>query len=215
MALQKIKYLKTLKYTQGAKLVGLEGFAVIQPTQIIPTNVISFNEWRSKKDSSSYWVDHFIDDRQFNCVFNNCDRYIDRYRKAAGVIGTDFSAYRDMPLWMRKESVGKNRAIDYYLQSHGVNVILVASFAYPHDCDWSLDGLPRESSVAISTNGSMRNLVSRIAFIEGVTIIQERLRPTHLIISGGPVPELDKLYNNIIYYKNYSQRWADRRKNNG
>jgi len=71
-----------------------------------------------------------------------------------------------MPAYRRKESVGRNREIDYYLQSNGINVIPVVSYAYPRDFEWCLDGLPPNSSVAISTNGSMQNFVSYKMFIE-------------------------------------------------
>ena len=54
----------------------------------------------------------------------------------------------------------------------------------------------------------MRNLVSYYTFIDGVDEIQKRLKPSHLIIAGGPVSELDAKYDNIIYYPNFSQRWA-------
>ena len=206
---------KYSKYIKGAELVGSEGFPKLSPTQAIPNNVISFNEWRAKQYPKGYWVDHFIYDYFFNCVYLNCDRYLDYYRKADGVIGTDYSAYRDMPACHRKENVGRNREIDYYLQSNGVNVIPVASYAYPRDFDWCLDGLPSNSSVAISTNGSMRNFVSREMFIDGAIEVQKRLDPSHLIIAGGPVPELDALFDNIVYYPNFSQRLSMRRRKNG
>ena len=206
---------KYSRYTKGAELVGSEGFPKLNPTQAIPSNVISFNEWRAKGYPKGYWVDHFIYDYFFNCVYVNCDRYLEHYRNTDGVIGTDYSAYRDMPAYHRKESVGRNREIDYYLQSNGVNIIPVVSYAYPRDFEWCLDGLPSNSSVAISTNGSMRNFVSHEMFVEGAIEVQKRLNPSHLVIAGGPVPELDALFDNIVYYPNFSQRLSMRRRENG
>lgn len=206
---------KYSKYLQGAELGEKEGFPIISPTQAIPIKVMSFNEWRSKGYPKDVWVDHFIDDYQFNCVYRNCDKYLEKYRGTLGVIGTDYSAYRDMPLYHRKENVGRNREIDYYLQSHGVTVIPVISYAYMSDLEWCLRGIPNNSSVAISTNGSMRNFVSREMFIDGAIELQRRLAPSHLVIAGRPVPELDALFDNIIYYPNFSQRLAMRRRKNG
>ena len=206
---------KYTKYLKGAELVGAEGLPRLSPTQAIPSNVISFNEWRAKQYPTGYWVDHFIYDYLFNCIYSNCDRYLEYYRRANGVIGTDYSAYRDMPAYRRKESVGKNREIDYYLQGNGIDVIPVISYVYPRDFEWCLDGLPINSSVAISTNGSMRNFVSREMFIDGAIEVQKRLNPSHLIIAGGPIPELDELFDNIVYYPNFSQRLNMRRRKNG
>lgn len=206
---------KYLRYTKGATLVGKEGYPQIEPTQSIPHDVISFGEWITVNNPEEYWIDHFIDDYRFERVYRNCDKYLQRYKKAKGVIGTDFSAYRDMPLWHRKESVGKNREIDYYLQKCGIDVIPVVSFAYMSDFDWCLDGMPHHSSVAISTNGSVKNFVSRSMFIDGVFELQRRLMPSHLIIAGNNMPELDEAFNNIYYYPNYSQRLNRKRRHNG
>ena len=213
--LLKEKSFKYSKYLQGAELVGSEGFPKIKPTQSIPEDVISFNEWMANGHPEKHWVDHFVDDYRFNCVYRNCDRYLERYRKAKGVIGTDFSAYRNMPAYRRKDSVGKNRELDFYLQRNGIDVIPVVSYAYPRDFEWCLDGLPPNSSVAISTNGSMQNFVSHEMFIGGAIEVQKRLHPSHLIIAGGPVPELDALFDNIVYYPNFSQRLSMRRRKNG
>ena len=207
---------KYLKYLQSAELAGSEGYPILKPTHSIPENVISFNEWRPCRHPEEYWVDHFIDDSHFNCVYNNLFRYTARYQKAKGVIGTDFSAYRNMPVWQRKESVGKNRTIDYLLQTlYGVDVIPVISFAYLYDLDWSLAGIPLDSSVAVSTNGSVNNFISHEVFIEGVLEFNKRIRPRNIIIAGGPVPELDEKLDNITYYPNFSQRRHTKEKNNG
>lgn len=207
------KSFRYLEYLQKAELAAPEGYPILKPTHSVPENVISFNEWRSCKHPEDHWVDHFIDDNNFNCVYANLFRYAAKYQKAKGVIGTDFSAYRNMPVWQRKESVGKNRTIDYLLQTlYGVDVIPVISFAYPYDLDWSLAGIPFDSSVAVSTNGSMSNFISHEVFIEGVLEVNKRIKPRNIIIAGGPVPELDDELDNITYYPNFSQRLHARRK---
>ncbi|MCQ2571253.1 MAG: DUF4417 domain-containing protein [Candidatus Saccharibacteria bacterium] len=193
-------------YLSGADIVGSEGYPKIAPTQSLPRNVISFNESGKYRDISNNWIDHFIADSQFERVYNNCDRYISRYRQALGVIGTDFSAYRNMYKWQRKNNVGKNRSIDYYLQQHGIDVIPTVSWAYIEDFEWCLDGLPIGSSVAISTNGCARNFLSRNVFIEGVREVQRRLKPSHLIICGNNIPEDILEFKNIVAYDNFSQR---------
>ena len=133
------------RYIAGAELVGSEGYPKIAPTQSLPQNVISFNESGNGNDISSNWVDHFIADSLFERVYNNCDRYISRYSHALGVIGTDFSAHRNMPKWQRSNNIGRNRSIDYYLQQHEIDVIPTVSWAYIEDFEWCLDGLPAEA----------------------------------------------------------------------
>ena len=208
----KLRPFRYYEYLDGANLVGSERYPELQPTYIIPDKVVGFNEKNSIESPGEYYLDHFIDDYHFEPVWGNCDKYLDKYRQFKGVVTTDFSVYRDMPLWVRKYNVGRNRTIAYYLQKNGINIIPVASWAYLEDFEWCLDGLPKESSIAISTNGCMTSFVSKTTFLEGVDKLQEMLRPKYLIIAGGPLPELDTKYDNIRYYKNFSQRLTERRK---
>lgn len=201
------------RYLAGAEIVGAEGYPKILPTQSLPKNVISFNESGNGRDTSNNWIDHFIADSLFERVYSNCDRYIERYKCALGVIGTDYSAYRNMYKWQRKNSIGKNRSIDYYLQQHGIDVIPTVSWAYPEDFEWCLDGLPKHASVAVSTNGCMNNYLSREVFIEGVRMVQKLLKPSHLIICGRIIPDELRSFDNIYTYENFSQRMYRRIKN--
>lgn len=198
------------KYLAGAELIGLEQYPKLQATQFIPENVISFNERSRVKCPSNYCLDHFIYDYFFEQVWNNCDKFIEIYRKFKTIITTDFSAYRDAPLWERKYNVGRNRAIAYYLQKNGINIIPVASWAYMEDFEWCLDGLPKHASIAISTNGCMKNFISHSVLIDGIAELQEILEPKYLIICGSKLPEIEKLYDNLFYYDNFSQRMARR-----
>lgn len=207
---QKLRLFKYYEYISDANLVGSERYPEVQPTQTIPNNVISFSERSSIKNPENYYLDHFVDDYKFESVWKNCARYLEKYRRFKGVITTDFSVYRDMPLWARKYNVGRNRAIAYFLQRNGIDIVPVASWAYLSDLSWCLDGLPRQSSIAISANGCMMNFISKNALLGGIDRLQDTLHPTNLIISGGPLPELDKKYNNVHYYKNFSQRLKER-----
>ena len=206
----KERKVRNINYLNGAELVGKEMYPRIHPTQALPKNMISISEFLTRKDRSSFGVDHFSPDEHFERIYNNFDKYIPYYREAKCVIGTDFSAYRNMSRFERKYNIGRNRTIDYCFQMNNIDVIPVASFAYMEDFEWCLDGLPHNSSIAISTNGSMTNLISYDTFINGAIELQKVLCPTHLVICGGPVPELDELFKNIIYYKNYSQRLQER-----
>ncbi len=198
------------KYLTGAELIGPERYPKLQATQFIPENVVSFSERNNIKNPHDYCLDHFIYDYFFEPVWVNCDKYLKKYKQFKTIITTDFSAYRDAPLWERKYNVGRNRTIAYYLQKNGIDVVPVASWAYMEDFDWCLDGLPQNASIAISTNGCMKNFVSYTVLIDGIKTLQELLKPSHLIICGGPLPEIDSQYNNINYYNSFSQRMTRR-----
>lgn len=54
---------------------------------------------------------------------SDMDKYIDQFKKYAGVISPDFSLYIDMPLCLQMVNVYLNRAVGCYIQRKGVKVI--------------------------------------------------------------------------------------------
>jgi hypothetical protein len=102
----------------------------------------------------------------------------------------------------------RNRVMAYYLQKNGFDVVPVATWCEEDDFEWCFDGLPEESSIAISTNGCMSSPYSKRIFLQGVEELQKKKKPSNLIICGREVDALGK-YDNIIYYPCFSQRWKE------
>ena len=192
-------------YYDGAELVGKYKMPKIAATQALPSNVISFTELGTVHNRQNCWVDHFVDDVYFNYAWNNLDKKLPIYKEFAGVIGFDWSLDNEFQPGLNIWHCTKCRNADYYMQQHGVEVIPVAAWLDPESFDWCLDGLPINSSIAVSTNGCLSEKESLKCFIDGVEIVQERLDPSHLIVCGKPVKELDH-YSNIFYYPNFSER---------
>jgi hypothetical protein len=195
-----------LRYTKDAKLVGKYQFAQLDPIyHSLPSEVKCFNERSSIKGMLDCGLHCFISDALFECLWSNCDRYVTLLKQIPVFIGTDFSVYRDMEEWRRIYNCGRNYAIAYYLTSHGVNVVPVATWAFLSDLDWSLDGFQKGCTLAVSNNGCLRDPSSRRIFTSGIEIIQQKLNPKMIYICGKHIPELDH-YKDIRYFPNYSER---------
>ena len=198
------------RYWEGANLTAQTEMPILKRNHFMPNNVISFTE-RNTKNKKKYWIDHFVDDVNFECVWNRLERYLPMYSKFAGVIGTDFSLYPNLPKTQCMWNCTRNRIIDYRLQSLDISVIPTASWYNKESLLWSLDGLPDNSSIAISTNGCKNNPYVMKIFLYGVKVLQAKKTPFKLIICGNHIKELD-CYDNILYYQNFSQRWKERTK---
>lgn len=198
-------------YQEGAELRGRYKMPIVAPTQSLPGNVVSFTELGTVRDRENHWVDHFVDDYHFNYTWNNLDSKIPLYKEYKGVIGFDWSLDSAFQPGLNIWHCTKCRNADFYMQKHGIDVIPVASWVDEDSFEWCLDGLPEESSIAVSTNGCISDKESLRCFIAGVKIVQERLSPTHLVVCGNPVEEL-KEYSNIFYYPNFSTRRRRREK---
>lgn len=199
-------------YYDDATRVGKYGLPQLKQVKFIPNKVISFNEKAQLKINDERWLDFFIDDSLFECVWNNADRYEQVFKKARGIITTDYSVYPELLPSQRIWNITRNRVMAYYLQEHmKLDIIPVASWCNNEDFEWCFDGLPKNSSIAVSINGCKSEPYSKRIFLDGIEAMQKILKPLNVIICGSGFEELNK-YKNIHYYKNFSQRRNERRK---
>ena len=198
-----------IHYWLGAEVEGKYRMPVLKPNNYIPRNVYSFTERSTVKRPGSYWLDFFVDDIRFECLWNCPQRYFKQLRNFEGIIAPDFSLLPDMPVGQIIWNCTRSRIMTYYLQQHGFSVIPVASWSCTEDFDWCFDGLPKNSSIALTANGCKKSSYAKRTFLAGIDALQKTKKPSAIIICGKHIDELEK-YDNIIYYPNLSQRWKER-----
>ena len=177
----------------------------LAPNQLIPENVISFNERKSVSKPEKHWLDFFIDDRLYESFWTYLKSRIKGLKKFAGIISTDYSMLPEMLPGQRIWNCTRNRIVAYCLQKRGLNVIPVVSWCSEEDFDWCFDGLPEKSSIAISSNGCLSTPYGRKTLLTGVEELQRQKSPSKIIICGRSLAELKK-FDNIMYYPSFSQR---------
>ncbi|MBR3628759.1 MAG: DUF4417 domain-containing protein [Elusimicrobia bacterium] len=201
-----------LYYWHNATLVGKYKLPKLEPTQEIPSNVISFNERKRILKPEEYWVDFFIDDALFENFWNHPEISFLNLKNFKGIITPDYSMLPEMLPAQKIWNCTRNRIMAYYLQQQGFNIIPVASWCEKEDFEWCFDGLPEKSSIAISSNGCKSSPYGYKMFLKGVEELQKQKVPTNLIVCGGHIPDLD-VYDNMKYYPSFSQRMKRRIKN--
>jgi hypothetical protein len=199
-------------YWHGATLVGKYRLPQLQPTNSLPHDVIGYNERKGVSNPEKHWVDFFIDDDLFEGFWNHPEMSFNNLKKFEGIVTTDYSMYPELLPGQNIWNCTRNRVMAYYLQANGFDVVPVASWCENDDFDWCFDGLPVGGSIAISTNGCKSSPYSKRIFLEGVEILQEKKKPSHLIVCGREMKELEK-FDNIYYYPCFSQRWKERARN--
>ena len=151
---------------------------------------IGFNYVMSDKDPEGKGVHFFVDDYQFERVWNDPDKYVEKLKQYAVVLSPDFSPYGDMPLATQIWNHYRKRWCAAYWQLHGIRVIpTIRASTDSRSLEWYLDGEPRESVVAISTMWSKE-------YPEEMRIEYERmidgLNPSHIIVYGSIQEYMDK-----------------------
>ena len=120
----------------------------------------------------SYWYHCFTSEKYFHRLFNCFDEYEPLLQKSKGLISADFSLYRDYPEKFLIDYCRSNRMIDYALQQAGIPMIPTAGFAGESSWDWCFDGLPTNSTVAVTTNTLGKDPEANRLFVGGVNAMK-------------------------------------------
>ena len=181
---------------------------IIEPVYHLPEikEWIGFNYVLSDKNPEGKGVHFFVDDYQFERVWNTPDRYIEKLSRYAAVMAPDFSPYADMPLCPALFNHYRKHWFAAYMQYHGITVIPVLRGSYDERYyEFCLDGNPKNSIVAISamwTNSEER----KNAFAKEYDFFYDALKPSKVLLYGGG--EIEGLRGDVERIKTFTEkRW--------
>ena len=181
-------------------VTGYFQFPKLESTDWIPEDLIGFNYVLNKPDYTK-GVHFFLDDYQFERVWNNPNKYTDKLEKFDCVLTPDFSLYTDMPFAMQIWNVYRSRLIGQYWQDSGMAVIPTVSWSTHESYNFCFDGLPKNGTVAISTVGVMRNKEAKALFYDGLEEMIARIQPKYILIWGQKIDFNFSSQIGVMYYK--------------
>lgn len=159
----------------------------LEPCHIVPKSLIPFNMALTEQNYNQC-VHFFIDDYQFERIWNLPNRYVECLKRFQCVIAPDFSQYTDMPYPQRMWNNYRGKFIGAWLQSHGVTVIPNVTWSLPDSYDYCFAGIPQHSVIAINSTGASRYNLTRFLWLKGYKEAISRLRPTAIIRYGNKMP---------------------------
>ena len=180
-----------------------EGFyqmPVLTPVSYIPKDLIGFN-YALTSNSKDSGIHFYIDDYQFERVWNQPETYLEKLQEYDCMLTPDFSLYKEMPIAMKIWNTYRSRLIGQMAQRLGIIVIPTVSWCERATFDFCFDGLPKRSTLSISTIGVKRSEEDFALWKAGVDEMIKRLNPRTLLIYGGAV---DYDFGNIrtVYFEN-------------
>lgn len=181
-----------------------------------PDDSIDFEESFSRKikNHRNINVNFYIDDCKFSRLWNNTDKYIEHLKCFHSIIMPDFSiatGEKGMPFALNLYNKYRNHALAWYLHLNNIKVIPSVSISDENNYDWCFEGLPRNSILAVCTNGRVRSKAARIEFCRGFKIMCEKLNP-HTIIIIGRIPEELQTNIKILNFKARNQKINEKMK---
>lgn len=162
---------------------GFYQMPIIKAVQYEPDDLISFN-YVMNTDAFDKGVHFFIDDYQFERVWNEPHRYMPRLQKFDCCLTPDFSLYLDMPIAMQIWNVYRSRLIGQIMQDYGIKVIPTLSWSTPESYKFCFDGIEQGGTVAVSTVGVMRDKLAQDVWNNGMQEAIKRLKPSLVIVYG-------------------------------
>jgi hypothetical protein len=182
----------------------LYGFPMVKATQIVPKEIMPFNFALSQKKQSKAYVHFFVDDYQFERVWNTPQRYLEVFRRFKGIIMPDFSLYIDMPRAMQIWNTYRNHWLAAYYSARGIKVIPSVVWGDADSFDFCFLGLPHHSTIVVTTNGVARNNVVKHLFAVGYVRMVKTLKPSNVIVVGRDVvPKIEGVP--VSFLQSYSQ----------
>ena len=150
-----------------------------------------------KQQKTDFGVHFFLDDYQFERLWNRPDKYIQLLLKFKYVLSPDFSMYTDYPKAMQMWKHYQKHWLGAYMELFGIKVIPTIGWSDKDSFKWCFDGEPKNSIVAVSSIGTQRNKESKQAFLDGYNKMLEVLKPTKILFWGNIPNEIDK--TNVIH----------------
>ena len=180
---------------------------IIENDGYIPDELIGFNYAKSS-DNKDCGIHFYLDDYQFERVWNAPEKYIDVLADYECILSPDFSLYMDMPMPMKIWNIYRSRQIGAYYQYHGIKVIPTISWAERETFDFCFKGIPKGSIVSVSTIGVKEDEDALNIWREGMAEMIKQIEPSTILVYGG---KLDFDYGDITvkYFENkVTENWS-------
>lgn len=161
-------------------------FPIIKPVDVDCEGVplIGFNYAKTEKKPEDKIVHFFLDDYQFERVWNNPDAYINILKRFKAVVSPDFSLYLDFPRVIQMYNHYRRQWCGAYFQDYGIDVIPTVRWSDEESYKWCFEGLPKHSLVCISTVGGFKENAVREMWLKGYYKALEVLEPSHILFYG-------------------------------
>lgn len=159
---------------------------VIHKETHIPDELIGFNYAKTSANKRA-GVHFYVDDYQFERVWNYPDKYIDVLAGYDCILSPDFSLYMDMPMPMKIWNIYRSRQIGAYYQQSGLVVIPTLSWAEQETFCFCFQGIEKESVVSVSTVGVKNSEQAMDIWKAGMDEAIRQLEPSMVLEYGGDI----------------------------
>lgn len=203
-------YIKMPEYWELTEQYGipkLDGIKLKNPPKTI--ELTAFNEAykvpsaERKKTNIHFFLGDYLFERTWSKL-NQTAEFLEQYKL---VLSPDFSLYTDMPKVLQLFNHYKKMYVSKFWQDMGLKVVPVACWSDELSFEFCFEGMPKNSLIAISSVGIMKNKENRHAFELGYAKMLEMLEPKQILWYGKEHECIDNSIPHIICEPDYNKRF--------
>lgn len=168
------------------RTAGFYQMPVIEKTDHEPDALMTFN-YALNTDDFKKGICFYIDDYQFERLWNEPHKYMERLSMFDCCLTPDFSLYTDMPIAMQIWNIYRSRLIGQIMQDYGITVIPTLSWSNPDSYKFCFDGIEPGGTVSVSTVGVMTSEDAQNIWRDGMDEAIKRLEPTLIVAYGSKI----------------------------
>lgn len=202
------RFIDNTRFINRMNFTGKYDMPVIKKQAIeLSSNTVSFNNRTQKKCVALHF---FIDDYQFDRIWNNPERYIDMFLQYDYICSPDYSLFTDFPKTLQIYNTYKKQFLGALFQSYGVKVVPTVSWSDEKSFEWCFDGIEQGSCVACSSVGCMRNKEAKQLFINGFNYMMNTINPEKVLMVGKLPEELEEFRDKCVFVTTFQEEMRER-----
>ncbi|MCF0107857.1 MAG: DUF4417 domain-containing protein [Bacilli bacterium] len=186
---------------------------------VIPKSLAPYTA-RKRIKNKNVVLHCFIHDFQFSNLITETRKHVEELTEFDGIICPDPTITIGGSKTINQAQIYFSRAVGFYLQKNGVFAVPCIRWGDQSTYDYCFLGVPKNYIVAISTHGCImpcrvNNNELRNAFIKGLPVMLERLKPKYVIVYGGMPDEIFGPYKSktqFIHFDSDLQNYFNKRK---
>ncbi len=170
----------------GLVKTGMYNMPVIRPNLNIPDVVETtpFDRISAKNSNKDSLVMFYINDDRFASRLTHPWSYTNDLLRYKGVIAPDLSQYTNMDYPERMSNNYWNKVFTAYWQNQNVNIYPNVTWSLPDSYEYSLEGYPCKSVIAINSMGVKQSNFSISQWLDGYYYMTKALEPICILRYG-------------------------------
>jgi len=182
-------------YARSRPVTGVEQIPLLRGIRqgSSPNEIVAFDDVGRATNSRLAAAHFYKSDDKFIKYLYEPSLLVQRLSQFGYVLTPDISLSPTMGRWQKVGLTVLSRQVGSIWEDHGLNVIPSLRWVEVDDCDFVFEGVPKQTSVAVSSYGLISDSLLRENFTAGLVKLLTELQPSSVFIYGSVNEEIRNL----------------------